>query len=81
LPAASAAFFAAMSIWWSNENCSMEPVKGHPSPTPNTVDSSLKYEDFEESELDMNRLPVYTRCVFELRHCDQVYFCFISIIS
>lgn len=60
LPAVSAAFFAAMSIWWSNENCSMEPVKGHPSPTPNTVDFSLQYEDFEESELDMNRLPVYT---------------------
>ena len=60
LPAASAAFFAAMSIWWSNENCLMD-VKGHPSPIPNTVDSSKKYEEFEKSELDMNRLPVYTR--------------------
>lgn len=60
LPALSAACLATMSIWWRKEHSSLEPIKGHPSPTPSTVDSSLKFEDFEGSELDLNRLPVYS---------------------
>ena len=65
IAALSASVLAMMSTGWKNENSSLEPIKGHPSPTPNTVDSTLKFDDFEGSDLDLNRLPVYSRYVFE----------------
>ena len=61
-PVVSAALIAAMSIWWRNENSLLEPIKGHPSPT---IESMLQHEDLDRDELDLNSLPVYSRYVFQ----------------